>query len=141
MDLLEQNNPMRNLSAMQMKEEQIGANEFTVWHCPECGETSSIKHSGRMYQKFETCPQCGAHAFETTKREVVTKATYFHNGLQQNTLVCQCCGFTKVRDITLRKEDTTARRLLSSSGSGGGGRSSGSWGGGFSSGGGAGRRF
>lgn len=141
MELLDKDNPFRNLTAVQLKEEAIGANEFTVWRCPECGETSSIKHEGRLARDFFTCPDCKARAMTVTKREVVKRANFFQDGLQQNTLVCQCCGYTKVDNIRLDKDNTFTRRLLTSAGSGGGGRASGSWGGGYSSGGGAGRRF
>lgn len=135
-----------HLTPAQLFDEQIDSYQYEVWRCPECGATEARPVNGKNYFKFDLCPQCGAHAMETVNRETLSIATWNRNGQQKNTLVCQCCGFTDSKILSIRKEDVEYDRSdfdddRSNSGGSGGSGGRGSWGGGSSSGGGAGRSF
>lgn len=139
------------LTPAQLFDEKIDSYQHEVWRCSGCGETEVVPVNGKYYYKFDLCPKCGAHALETTKRETLSKATVSKNGQQKNTRVCQCCGFTDSKMLSLKYDyvnyDRDSRssddryRSRSSSSWGSSSGSSGSWGGGHSSGGGAGRKF
>jgi uncharacterized protein len=147
MEMMAKEEGEAHLTPAQLFDEQIDSYQYEVWRCPACGEIETRPVNGRNYFKFELCPQCGAHAMEIVNREMLTKATWDEDGKQENTLVCQCCGFTDSKIRNIKKEDVT--RMASyydddrdrSDSSGGGSWGSGSWGSGHSSGGGAGRSF
>lgn len=156
--LLPKEEAAAHLSKGQLFDEKIDSFQYEVWKCSECGEIEVKPVNGKYYYKFDLCPKCGAHAMETTKREMQSKATIDKNGWQKNTRVCQCCGFTDSKLLMLKKDytkyssksssssffdddDDRSSRSSSWSRSSGSSSSSGSWGGGRSSGGGAGRKW
>ncbi len=135
------------LTKNQQIENMLQAFDYSLWTCPECGEKELLQHKGSNYKKFDTCPNCQAHALKRTDYKVQSLATYEHEGKQLNSYVCQACGHNMQKLVVLPKK-VRSSSSYSSSGSRGSYRSSsrssssgGSWGGGHSSGGGAGRRF
>lgn len=133
------------LTPTQLKERELKSMEHEVWRCPECKTTKLMSYKGQTARKYEECPECKAHAYETIDRLTLQKATYTHAGERKDTKRCAVCGFVGTAMVVL---PMLVRAASTSSGGGGGfggggGRSSGggSWGGGHSFGGGAGRRF
>ena len=133
------------LTPTQLKERELKSMEHEVWRCPECKTTKLMSYKGQTAGKYEECPECKAHAYETIDRLTLQKATYTHAGERKDTKRCAVCGFVGTAMVVL---PMLVRAASTSSGGGGGfggggGRSSGggSWGGGHSFGGGAGRSF
>lgn len=140
------------LTPAQLNDEKVDSFQYEVWRCTECGEIEVVQVKGRYHYKYDLCPKCGAHAMDTTKREVLSKATDSKDGQQKNTRVCLCCGYTDSKVLHLKKEyveidyskyndDDDRGSSWGSSRSGSSSSGGGSWGGGRSSGGGAGRGF
>ena len=150
--LLSKEEGAQYLTQAQLSDEKVDSFQYEVWKCTGCGEIEIITIHSKNHFKYDLCPKCGAHAMNTTKREVISKATHKKPGEQKNTRECLCCGYKDTKTLHLKKEyvkidssgssyrdddddDRTSSwgSLWSSSGSG----SSGSWGGGCSSVGGA----
>ena len=155
MTFIEDKDEAGELTKEQLVEEHIDSLQYIIWRCPDCGEKKVIQKRGKLYSKFEMCPECHARAVKLMDLKVTKPSTIGHRGEQINTLVCQCCGHKEERTIILPPKQTYSSSSSYSSGrsssrsSYGGGwssgsssrSSSGSWGGGSSSGGGAGRKF
>ena len=155
MNFVEDKDEAGELTKEQLVEEHIDSFQYIIWNCPDCGEKKVIQKRGKLYSKFEMCPECHARAVKLMDLKVTKPSTIGHRGEQINTLVCQCCGHKEERTIILPPKQTysssssySSGRSSSSSSYGGGWSSSsssrsssGSWGGGSSSGGGAGRKF
>ncbi|MBR0295786.1 MAG: TPM domain-containing protein [Paludibacteraceae bacterium] len=130
------------LTKNQLVEKGIGSYEFSLWKCPNCGESELIKNEGNKYKEYDVCPKCNARAYKNIGRVVLESATYRNSGKRLDTYCCQACGNQIQKTVILPRKEYSS----SSSSSGGGysrssSSSGGSWGGGHSSGGGAGRRF
>jgi uncharacterized protein len=150
--LLSKEEGAQYLTKPQLNDEKVDSFQHEVWKCSGCGEIEIITIHGRNHFKYDLCPKCGSHAMNTTKREVISKATYHKNGEQKNTRECLCCGYKDFKTLHLKKEYVEIREdrdadefwgssRSSSSSSSWSSSSGGSWGGGRSSGGGAGRKF
>ena len=131
------------LTPVQLAEERLKSMEYEVWQCPDCKTIEILSAKGSQGGKYDVCPTCGAHAYETTDRLTLQRATYTSTGKRRDTKTCAYCGHVGTVLVTLPILVQTAPSTSShgSRGGFGGGSGSGSWGGGSSFGGGAGRKF
>ena len=135
--------PERNLTDIQKKEEEIESRVYETWKCPECGTKDTKQLRGNKAFLYSACPECGAVALITTARDTIEEATYSSKGRQRNTQECKNCGHKIVKFIAVPMKTYSFSSSSSDSwdSDSGGSGGSGSWGGGHSSGGGAGRSF
>lgn len=123
-------------------EHRVEALKFTPYCCGN-GHEIVVKEHGRRYDKFTTCPKCGAFTALLKDTETTRQASYTQSGEKQETYVCEHCGETFVKMVAI---PMLVHYSSSSSGSSSGGSysshssshhsSSGSFGGGRSGGGG-----
>lgn len=137
MRMLSEHEDDQQLTEVQRLEEQLGAVDYDVWHCPACLHSDTERYVA-LFSSFATCPKCSAR---TWKEEVTTlvSATTSSTGKERVDGRCLSCQHksSKVR---------TTPRISESSGSGGGssgssGSDSSGGGGGSSGGGGASRSW
>lgn len=117
-------------------EERIEALKFTPFRCYN-GHVVVLKERGKQYNRFKTCSNCGAYALNRTQTETIREASYSRSGERNETYVCQHCGDTTTKTVTIPKLVYTSSSSSSSSSSYSSSSSSGgSFGGGRSGGGG-----
>lgn len=124
-------------------EQRVEALKFTPYRCDN-GHVIVVKEHGNRYNEFTTCTKCDAFTALLTDTETIRQADYTQSGEKQETYVCQHCGETIVKTVTIpmlvhyssssSSRSSSSRSYHSSShhsshGSFGGGRSGG---GGFS---------
>ncbi|MBX3239996.1 MAG: TPM domain-containing protein [Chitinophagaceae bacterium] len=121
------------LEKHQVKEEELQAVDYDVWHKPDSGEHTVFRYE--LFSKYSACPKCAAITYTKSGDKVLYAATYESAGKGLRTYTCQYCAFEKKEEYHIPKLE----RSSDSSGSGSSGSSGGSsWGGGSSGGGGAG---
>lgn len=141
MQLLNEQEEDRLLSASQQTEEKIHSIDYDVWECKSCLNHIILPYES-MNTKYQTCPYCHTHSYGLYSDVVRVQATQFHPGKREKTYLCKYCGKTDIRTFTIPQLPivVTGGGGRGSFG-GGGGFSGGSWGGGGFSGGGAGGNF
>ena len=124
-------------------EDRLMAYKYTPYRCLN-GHEIVTRESGSLYEKFRSCPQCGAFTQKLTGSKTIEEADYFKEGKKLETYVCQNCGnvFENTAIIPIKFRSTSSssgggyssrsssssrsyHRSSSSHGSFGGGRSGG----------------
>lgn len=141
MQLLNEQEEDRLLSASQQTEEKLHSVDYDVWECKSCLNHIILPYES-MNTRYQTCPYCHTHSYGLYSDVVRVQATQFHPGKREKTYLCKHCGKTDISTYTIPQLPI----VIAGSGSrggfgGGGGFSGGSWGGGGFSGGGAGGNF
>ena len=88
------------LSEIHEAEARLEALKFTPYRCPN-GHEYVVKEHGNRYNKFSTCTKCGAFTSLLTNTETTRQASYTQSGEKQETYVCQHCGETFVKTLTI----------------------------------------
>ena len=140
MQLLNEQEEDRLLSASQQTEEKIHSIDYDVWECKSCLNHIILPYES-MNTKYQTCPYCHTHSYGLYSDVVRVQATQFHPGKREKTYLCKHCGKTDVSTYTIPQLPIVVSSGGNRGGFGGGGFSGGSWGGGGFSGGGAGGNF
>lgn len=81
-------------------EERMGALKYTPYRCGS-GHVIVLKEHGKHFSMFATCSKCGAYTMRQTNSVVLSKADYSHNGEKEETYVCQHCGETITKTVTI----------------------------------------
>ena len=88
------------LSEIHEAEARLEALKFTPYRCSN-GHEYVVKEHGKHYNKFSTCAKCGAFTSLLTNTETTRQASYTQSGEKQETYVCQHCGETFVKTLTI----------------------------------------
>lgn len=94
------------LTQPQTVAQQLGSTSFRGLNCPNCTPILSHFHlrGYRLVQnKFEDCPNC-QELTVTSTTEVLVHASYRNTGLQEMTLQCQACDYSKTISITVPRK-------------------------------------
>ena len=81
-------------------ENRVEALKFTPYRCSN-GHEIVVKEHGRRYNKFTTCTKCGAYAAMLTDTKTTRQASYTQSGEKQETYVCEHCGETFIKTLTI----------------------------------------
>ncbi len=134
MEMVDDSQDEKFLSAEQAAEEKAGGMDYEFWHCPECGADESL---AVKLGKAGVCPQCKRRSLTSS---TVTMAAATKEQAGRVRVIESClnpkCNFSQIR------EHATPRLSSPTSSTPGSSRSSsGSFGGGRSGGGGASKKF
>ena len=88
------------LSEIHEAEARLEALKFTPYRCPN-GHEYVVREHGKRYNKFLNCSKCGAFTSLLTNTETTRRASYTQSGEKQETYVCQHCGETFVKTLTI----------------------------------------
>ena len=88
------------LSEIHEAEARVEALKFTPYRCSN-GHEYVVREHGKRYNKFSTCAKCGAFTSLLTNTETIRQASYTQSGEKQETYVCQHCGETFVKTLTI----------------------------------------
>ena len=102
-------------------EARLDALRFEPYRCAY-GHKYVLKQKGSRFAEFTTCKACGAYTSLKTKSETIREADYSHSGEKRETYVCQHCGETTIKSVSIPKK---VRTYTSGTSSGGGHSSSG----------------
>lgn len=89
-----------SLPENHLAEERVGALKFTPYRCGN-GHVVVVKEHGSKYSKFTTCSKCGAYTMMKTDSKTIKSADYTHSGEELVTYVCQHCGETVTKTVTI----------------------------------------
>jgi uncharacterized protein len=136
MEKLSETEDDRYLQPFQIAEERVQSEDYDVWLCTSCRNTTIEKFRAGKYSLYVACPKCGGLTARQGKREIASLPTYEREGEMRLHFACLACA----HEYAISTVIPVLSRTSSSSGSfGSGGGSSGgsSFGGGRSGGGGA----
>lgn len=91
-----------NLPANHVAEMAAGALKFTPYRCGN-GHVIVVKEHGKQFSKFSTCKKCGAYTLKKTDTKTIRNADYTQSGEKLETYVCQHCGDTFTKTVTIPK--------------------------------------
>lgn len=89
-----------NLPANHVAEMAAGAFKFTPYRCGN-GHVIVVKEQGKQFSKFSTCKKCGAYTLKKVETKTIKEADYTHSGEKLETYVCQHCGDTFTKTVTI----------------------------------------
>ncbi len=134
MEKLSETDDDRYLQPFQVAEERVQSEDYDVWLCPSCKNTTVEKFRAGKYSLFVTCPKCGGLTARQGKREIARLPTYERAGEVRLHFSCLACA----HEYAISTEIPVLTRSSSGGIGGSGGHSGGSsFGGGRSGGGGA----
>jgi uncharacterized membrane protein YgcG len=87
------------LPELRALENRLEAVKYTPYSCLS-GHRFVMKSKGDKASKFKICDQCGAFTLNLINSETKVKADTTTGGIEEETYLCQNCGFSKV--ITVR---------------------------------------
>lgn len=117
-------------------EQQIGAFKYVAYRCPS-GHRFVGRENGRFASSYQYCSQCGVKAVKLTSTKTLREANYSHDGLKENSYVCEHCNHAFTKSVTIPKlTRSSSSSSYHSSGRSYSSHSHGSFGGGHSGGGG-----
>lgn len=90
------------LSEIHEAEARLEALKFKPYCCGN-GHKYVVREHGKRYNKFSTCAKCGAFTSLLTNTKTTRQASYTQSGEKQDTYVCQYCGETIVKTLTIPK--------------------------------------
>ena len=88
------------LSEIHEAEAKVEALKFTPYRYSN-GHEYVVREHGKRYNKFSTCAKCGAFTSLLTNTETTRQASYTQSGEKQETYVCQHCGETFMKTLTI----------------------------------------
>ena len=91
---------MFELPENHLAEARAEALKFTPYRCGN-GHVVVVKEHGSKYPKFTTCSKCGAYTMMKTDSKTIKSADYTHSGEELVTYVCQHCGETITKTVTI----------------------------------------
>lgn len=123
-----------SLTEVQKFEQQIGARDYKVWHCPQCRHEEITAHN-ETFSAYSECPACH-HRTARQIRQTLQHATAWGQGVEQINVQCDWpqCRHSSSRAyytprLSGRGNDLTTGLLIGTL-LGNSHGSSGSWGGG-----------
>jgi uncharacterized protein len=134
MEMVDDSQDEKFLTAEQAAEEKAGGMDYEFWHCPACGADESL---AVKLGKAGVCPQCKRRSLTSTTATLAA-ATQEQPGRVR---VIESCLNPKCNYSHIREHATPRLSSPSSSSPGSSRSSSGSFGGGRSGGGGASKKF
>lgn len=75
-----------SLTQVQKFEQQIGARDYKVWHCPQCRHEEVTAHN-ETFSPYSECPACH-HRTARQTRQTLQHATAWGQGMEQITTQC-----------------------------------------------------
>ncbi len=91
-----------DLPANHVAEMAAGALKYTPYRCGN-GHVIVVKEQGKQFSKFSICQKCGAYTLKKTDTKTIRNADYTQSGEKLVTYVCQHCGDTFTKSVTIPK--------------------------------------